>query len=188
MRILMLGNSLTTANHMPDMLAELLTAEVRVHARGGARLAEHLNPKTRNGALTQAALANEAWDFVVMQEMSHGPATSPTAYARSVASLSEAAKAAGAQPVIYGTWPYRAGCAKLVKLGMSHDDMSLRMAEAFAQAAADSGALLADVAAPFRAGSADELYAADGVHPSPAGSRLAALVLAETMGKGIRPW
>ncbi len=28
MRILMLGNSFTTANHMPDMLAELTDAEI----------------------------------------------------------------------------------------------------------------------------------------------------------------
>lgn len=33
MRILMLGNSLTTANHMPEMLAKKLGAEVVVHAR-----------------------------------------------------------------------------------------------------------------------------------------------------------
>lgn len=45
MRILMLGNSLTFANDMPRMLAELIDAEVVYHTRGGARLAEHLNPK-----------------------------------------------------------------------------------------------------------------------------------------------
>ncbi len=56
MRILMLGNSLTSANHMPQTLAGLTGAEVISHTRGGARLSEQLNPKTRLGALTQAAL------------------------------------------------------------------------------------------------------------------------------------
>lgn len=47
MRILMLGNSFTTANHMPDMLAELTGAEIVQHTRGGERLADQLNPKTK---------------------------------------------------------------------------------------------------------------------------------------------
>ena len=40
MRILMLGNSFTTANHMPDMLAELTGAEIVQHTRGGERVAD----------------------------------------------------------------------------------------------------------------------------------------------------
>ena len=50
MRILMLGNSLTSAQDMPDILAELTGAEVVCHTRGGARLSEHLNPNTRLGS------------------------------------------------------------------------------------------------------------------------------------------
>ena len=116
MRILMLGNSLTTAHGLPDRLASALDAEVVVHARGGARLAEHLNPKTRNGARTLAALApvgpsgepaHPLWDYVVLQEMSHAPATTPEAYARSVAALCALARGAGTTPVIYATWAYR---------------------------------------------------------------------------------
>ena len=56
MRILMLGNSFTSANHMPRMLSHLTGAEVVAHTRGGARLSEHLNPDTRMGTQTQAAL------------------------------------------------------------------------------------------------------------------------------------
>ena len=74
MRILMLGNSLTSAQDMPDILAELTGAEVVCHTRGGARLSEHLNPNTRLGARTQAALAKKQWDYVVLHEMSHGEA------------------------------------------------------------------------------------------------------------------
>ena len=47
MRILMLGNSFTFTNHMPQMLAGLTGAEVVHHTRGGARLSEQLNPNTR---------------------------------------------------------------------------------------------------------------------------------------------
>ena len=46
MHILVLGNSLTFANDMPQMPADLSGAAVVHHTRGGARLSERLNPKT----------------------------------------------------------------------------------------------------------------------------------------------
>ena len=104
MRILMLGNSFTTANDLPGQLAALTGAEVVCHTRGGARLAEHLNPGTRLGARTQAALAGEHWDYVVLQEMSHGPCTSPGSFFASVERLCAQIRAAGAVPVLYATW------------------------------------------------------------------------------------
>ena len=58
MRILMLGNSFTTANHMPDMLAELTGAEIVQHTRGGERLADQLNPKTMLGKGSHVGLQN----------------------------------------------------------------------------------------------------------------------------------
>ena len=47
MRILMLGNSFTSANNLPQLIAKRTGAEVVVHTRGGARLKEHLNPNTK---------------------------------------------------------------------------------------------------------------------------------------------
>ena len=70
MRILMLGNSFTFANNMPETLANLIDAEVVQHTRGGARLAEQLNPDTKMGGMTQAALENEKWDYVMLQAYS----------------------------------------------------------------------------------------------------------------------
>ena len=62
MKLLMLGNSLTTANHMPQRLARLLGADVTVHARGGARLSEQLNPNTKMGARTDRAVREGGFD------------------------------------------------------------------------------------------------------------------------------
>ena len=80
MRILMLGNSFISTNNMPQMLANLTGAKVVHHTRGGARLSEQLNPNTRLGSQTQAALQKEKWDYVVLQEMSHGPITAPKSF------------------------------------------------------------------------------------------------------------
>ena len=123
MRILMLGNSFTTANHMPDMLDELTGAEIVQHTRGGARLAEQLNPKTKMGKRTQEALQNEKWDFVILQEMSNGPITSKACFLENAEKLCEKIRENGAKPVFYATWAYQRGGKKLETFGMDYDEM-----------------------------------------------------------------
>ena len=111
MRILMLGNSFTFTNHMPQMLARLTGAEVVCHTRGGVRLSEHLNPSAKLGAQTQSVLRDEHWDYVVLQEMSHGPITTPKRFFSSVEQLCKQIRKCGAVPVLYATWAYQEGGA-----------------------------------------------------------------------------
>lgn len=99
MRILMLGNSFTSANHMPDILAKLTGAEVVQHTRGGARLAEQLNPKTKMGKRTQEALQSQKWDFVILQEMSNGPISSKKSFLENAGKLCGQIRENGAKPV-----------------------------------------------------------------------------------------
>ena len=172
MRILMLGNSFTASNDLPQRLAQLTGAEVMVHTRGGARLAEQLNPRTKLGAKTKAALEGEPWNFVILQEMSHGPISSPQSFFTSVKRLCEWIHAKGATPVLFATWAYEKGGAKLAAKGSA----------AYRQAAQENHALLAEVGQRFYDLSPTHpLYAADGVHPNEAGTQLAAEVLAETI-------
>lgn len=190
MAILMLVNSLTTRNGMPDRLAGLLGREVAVHARGGARLAEQANPATRLGSATAAALGAGGVEALVLQEMSHGPATATGRFLESVARLAAMAREAGAVPVLYGTWAFGAGSAALGRLGLSPAEMHGAMQEAFGRAAQGCGVAVANVGAAFweagdGRGVGDGLLAPDGVHPSEAGSELAARVLAETLAGAL---
>mgnify|MGYP000563761376 CR=1 FL=1 len=179
MRILMLGNSLTSAQDMPDILAELTGAEVVCHTRGGARLSEHLNPNTRLGARTQAALAKEQWDYVVLQEMSHGPITAPGSFFASVERLCRQIRENGAIPVLYATWAYQKGSAKLRVKGWNYDEMAHKLSEAYHKAARENHALIADVGQRFyELSETQDLYAGDGVHPNERGSRIAAKTIA----------
>lgn len=179
MRILMLGNSFTSTSHMPQMLAELTGAEVVHHTRGGARLSEQLNPKTRLGAQTQAALRNEHWDYVVLQEMSHGPITASQSFFSSVEQL---CKQIRANPILYATWAYQKGGAKLTAKGWDYDEMAQKLSEAYHKAARENHALIADAGRRFYACSETQnLYAADGVHPNELGSHIAAQSIAEVI-------
>lgn len=179
MRILMLGNSLTSANNLPRKLAELTGGEVVSHTRGGARLSEHRNPDTKLGERTQAALAHEKWDYVVLQEMSHGPITAPGSFFASVEQLCNKIWENGAVPILYATWAYQRDGAKLTAKGWDYSEMAHKMSEAYHKAARENHALLADVGRKFyELSDTQNLYAADGVHPSELGSRIAAETIA----------
>lgn len=183
MRILMLGNSFTFTNNMPQVLARLTGAEVVYHTRGGARLSEQINPKAKLGARTQAALANEHWDYVVLQEMSHGPITAPGSFFSSVEQLCRQIRENGAVPILYATWAYQKGGAKLTAKGWDYDEMAHKLSEAYRKAARENNALIADVGQRFyELSNTQSLYAADGVHPNELGSRIAA----ETIGLTIQ--
>ena len=179
MRILMLGNSFTFTNNMPRMLAELTGAEVIHHTRGGARLSEQLNPCTKLGSQTQAALQKEKWDYVVLQEMSHGPITAPKSFFSSVEQLCQQIRANGAVPILFATWVYQRGGVKLADKGWDYDEMARKLSEAYHEAARENSALIADVGRRFYEWpDPRDFYAADGVHPSELGSRIAAETIA----------
>ena len=183
MRILMLGNSFTFANDMPAMLAELTGAEVVHHTRGGARLAEQLNPKTKTGAKTQAALENEFWDYVVLQEMSNGPVTSRNSFLKNAGRLCAWIREEGATPLLFATWAYQKDSQAMAEMDISYDEMVQGLHDAYREAADQNDALIAEVGQKFyELADSQDLYAEDGQHPSEAGSRL----VAETIAAVIR--
>lgn len=179
MRILMLGNSFIFTNDLPQMLARLTGGEVAHHTRGGARLSEHLSPGTKLGARTQAALREEHWDYVVLQEMSHGPITAPVSFFSSEERLCGQIRENGAVPILYATWAYQKGGDKLASKGWDYDEMACKLSEAYHRAAQENHALIADVGLRFyELSGTQNLYADDGIHPNKLGSRIAAETIA----------
>ena len=178
----MLGNSFTFANNMPKTLANLIDAEVVQHTRGGARLAEQLNPDTKMGGMTQAALENEKWDYVILQEMSNGPITSRESFLKNTALLGERIRSNGAVPVLYATWAYQKGGKQLESFGMDYDEMYQKLYEAYHLAADRNHTLIADVGKKFyELSDKVNLYADDGCHPNEKGSQIAAEIIAEVL-------
>ncbi len=182
----MLGNSFIFVNDLPSVLAELTGAEVVHHTRGGARLAEQLNPATKMGGLTQAALQNEKWDYVVLQEMSNGPITSKENFQKNAVVLCDQIRKNGAIPILYATWAYQKGGKQLESFGMDYEEMYRQMYASYHEAAKQTGALIADVGEKFyELSEVQNLYAEDGCHPNEAGTRLAAETIAEVIQKDL---
>jgi hypothetical protein len=196
MRILMLGNSLTTAHGLPDT-PRLASLAPRFSCTPVAARAWPSTSTQRQETAPARLRPSRRWaptgtprhilppgTYVVLQEMSHAPATTPEAYARSASALCALARAAGATPVIYATWAYRAGEHKARSASASPTPRCTTLCTAsFAQVAANNHAVLADACDAFYyAPDPAALYAPDGVHPSELGTRVAASVLAQCHG------
>ena len=201
LRVLFIGNSYTFYNDLEQRYAEVRAQDaaprevvVARYARPGYRLDQHLADATADGSELQTLFQSrcggtEPWTFVVLQEQSQIPGF-PAETAQFQASLNaarswgERIRACGATPVLFETWGRLRGDEGNPELFPDYTTMQDRLDEGFA-AMREAGALTsAPVGAAFRwlSGRPDfdfaQLYSGDGSHPSPAGSWLAALVLA----------
>lgn len=176
-RILFIGNSYT--QHMRLCLLEMLAnsswhdAQLEFIARGGVRLEEHLHDATTLGKIQQGR-----WDKVVLQEQSQIPALADFAnsFHAAVDGFSEAARLAGATPVLYMTWGRRNGDAANAGELPDYPVMQARLSDAYTAAAGRNAAQLVPVGLvwsllrqrnPVLWGN---LYNSDNSHPSPKGS------------------
>jgi len=170
-RLLFVGNSFTFRNDLPGLIAQLAPVPIQTQmiVAGGASLRQHIN----SGAV-QAALDNAPWDRVILQEQSTLPFKSPARFAESVRELDELIRGHGAQTALYQTWARQ-----------NAPETQDALSGEYAKMAQELGALLVPVGEAWQAVLREwpeaPLYDADGSHPSPAGSYLAACVFAAAL-------
>ena len=170
-RVLFIGNSLTYVNDLPGIVAAMAetaggTAPIcRAVVGGGFNLEDHWDRGEAAKALEQ-----EKWDFVVLQQ---GPSASPEGrevLVRFARRFDPFIRRAGAKPAVYMVWP---SAARRQDFGGVSD--SYRMAARGIGAAllpAGEAWRIAEKKAPRL-----KLYSEDGLHPTVAGSYLAAAVI-----------
>lgn len=172
LRVLFIGNSLTSTNDLPGLVAAVAAAagEERtfVHGsvvRGNTSLIEHWNE-----GVAADLIASGDWDVVVLQQ---GPSSLPANrqvlidYTERFAGL---IRAAGAEPALYMVWPEASRPRAFVDVSRSY---------ALAAEAVDG--ILLPVGEAWRAAWNEDpdlpLYSIDGFHPSLLGSVVGALVI-----------
>lgn len=173
LRVLFIGNSLTSSNDLPGLVAAVARADggprliAKGIAPGGYGLGDHLERDE-----TMTALGDGDWDFVVLQQ---GPSALPESRVllrQDVARFAEVIRGAGAEPAVYMVWPevYR-------------DEVFPDVVESYRLAARDANAILLPAGRAWQiAWSMNptlQLYGFDGFHPSREGSLLAAMVIYE---------
>ncbi len=174
LNILFMGNSHTTHNDVPGLVAALVRAAApgrsvaATVAPGWMLLEERAGDR---GSL--ASLRGRRWDYVVLQAQAlsqSGRFSYPTSGAEQLVRMT---RQLGAVPVLFAEWP-RAGIAESQTIYDTY--VSIARKEPACVAPIPQAFALARTRAPTI-----RLYADDGNHSSPAGALLASLVLAATM-------
>jgi hypothetical protein len=170
-RVLFIGNSLTYANDMPNMLALLggtsgeVTLEVTDVSNPDYALEDHWNlPQTMD------ALNAGGWDVVILQQ---GPSSTPENQANLLewaTTFADRIRSRGGRPALYMVWP------DVTRLSFFD---AVRESYTNAADAADADLYPAGEAwrAAWREDPSLPLYDGDGYHPSLMGSYLAALTI-----------
>ena len=190
--VLFLGNSFTFFNDLPQIFVSLAESggrdvEARMSARGGWTLADHAS-----SPMTLDMLEERAWDYVVLQEQSLIPAAADQRQSRMLPAarqLEPGIRAAGAEPLLFLTWARRDG---LPSAGFGDfGQMQAAIELGYLTVAEELQAAVAPVGAAWQQAAGREpsieLWQVDGLHPTKAGSYLAACVFyAAIMGESPR--
>ena len=175
MHVLFIGNSLTYVNDLPRILEAMADSagvpflETRMVAKPDFSLEDHW---ADGDAL--AAIRKGGWDVVVLQQGPSSVEANRQLLIDYTKRFASAIAQAGARPALYSVWPTNDRLTDFERASESY-----RLA-----AEAVSGAFfpVADAwRAVWRRDPNVALYAFDGLHPSEAGSYLAALVMFETL-------
>ncbi len=183
-RVLFVGNSYTRQNSLPGqfrLLAESADKTVQIgrSTSGSATLGHHVSEGDVAELLTELG----PWDYLILQEQSVLPTSEdrvqqemlPAAHA-----LHELGQAAGAQTILYMTWGRQDG-ESVQKVGFeSYDDMQTLLEDAYQTVATELRIPISPVGVAWQNALAKrpflDLWQADGSHPTPLGTYLAACV------------
>jgi len=180
-RVLFLGNSYTYVNDLPTVFRDLARAggqnvETGMVANGGETLAQHAA-----SPVSLDAIRGSSWRFVVLQEQSEIPALASTWQSQvfpAAETLVAAIRATSATPILLETWAHRDGWPEQ---GLDRAAMQAAISEGYRLLGANLGVAVAPAGDAWETVLRDDptidLWQADGSHPSPAGTYLAACAL-----------
>ncbi len=170
LRVLFVGNSLTSTNDLPAQVARLAAAsgrpfEYRTIAYGGFNLEDHWNQGD-----ARSALATRGFDVVVMQQGPSALPESQTHLQTWAQRWADEARAAGTRLGLLTVWPES-----------ERIDVFSEVIRSYRNAAAAAGADLYPAGAAWQLAwqcrRSLALYGPDGFHPSGLGTYAAALVV-----------
>jgi len=189
LRVLFIGNSLTSMNNVPALVERLTDAgDVRIRASSITRNDFSLDDHWAQGEAVRL-IASGGWSHVVLQQ---GPSALPASRVELRAAtkqFDDVIRKVGARTALYMVWPSEA---------RARDFDAVR--ESYATAARDVGGVFLPAGEAWRAAWRRDpqlaLYASDRFHPTLQGSYLAALVIAQRLTgrqpvqapKGIAGW
>jgi len=170
LRVLFIGNSLTSYNNLPGMVEALSAFGPRPIEAGASLLDGSSLEDHWVGGTGRAALADGPWAIVVLQQGPSSLTSSAVNLLEWTGVWSEAIRNAGAEPALYAVWPEE-------ERKQVFPDVS-RHYRAAADAVGGTFLPAGDAwLAAWREDADLPLYGTDGFHPSQLGTLLAAMTI-----------
>ena len=182
MKVLFIGNSYTFFNDMPTLLETLAREngrELKADSvtKGGRRLYENLREDDENGERIKALAKANEYDALILQEQSFLALVDYESFLSGIRDLVALVKAK--RNILYATWGRKTGSAKLEELGLTSEEMTNKLTEAYISAAKHVDAEISHVGKVFlkisQALPTFDIYNPDLSHPSYLGSAVAAI-------------
>jgi hypothetical protein len=180
-RVLFLGNSFTYVNDLPAVFRDLARAggrnlDTTMVANGGETLAQHASSTD-----SLNAIRGSHWQFVVIQEQSQIPSVESFRQSQmypAARTLVSDIENAGATPILLETWAHRDGWSDE---RLDYASMQAGIDQGYATIGGELKVVLAPAGQAWqvvlRQNPGIVLWQADGIHPSTAGTYLAACTL-----------
>ncbi|MBQ4556232.1 MAG: hypothetical protein IJA60_01110 [Clostridia bacterium] len=182
--ILFIGNSFTYVSDVPANFASIAKAagynvNVSSITNGGHYLYEHGNINDEFGAQVHAALANNKYDYVFIQDQSTNAIKNPESFYTSVRRMVKMVRENGATPVLYATWGHKEGSSYMLE-GWTNETMTYDLAAAYTAIGEELDVLISYPGLAFfdvhsNHGSTINLYVSDNYHQSALGAYLSAM-------------
>lgn len=170
-RVLFVGNSLSEANDLPQMVESLAKATGRCNLRVKSRTLPNASLEDHwNEGSAVRTIQKDHWDYVVLQQ---GPSSLPDSRTHLIhwtREFSRIARRAGATPALYMIWPSKDRSGDFERVRDSYK-LASESVDGLFLPAGEAWRVAWGLDANLR------LYGPDGFHPTAEGSYLAALVI-----------
>ena len=171
-RVLFIGNSLTYVNDLPRTLSDLAASVGDTIKTASVAFPDYALVDHASEGSAARAISLGGWEFVLLQQGPSSVGVNRDTLIAASRYFNDLIRAKGGRPALYSVWPQ-------IQFFSSFQ----RAIESYQMAAqAVNGLMLPGASAWLAAWAADstlELYSGDGLHPSPMGTYLAALVMYE---------
>ncbi|MBQ9116135.1 MAG: hypothetical protein IJY04_03840 [Clostridia bacterium] len=190
MKILFIGNSYTYFNDLPGLVEKLaeengINTQALSVTKGGWRIWQYLDNGDEHTEKMEKTLSENTFDAVILQDQSLIALKDNEKFTDGISRMNQKLNDKSDRVILYQTWGRKQGSPVLEENSWSYDEMANGITSAYRNLAKQLEIELSPVGECFYLVNGEhpeiELYNDDKSHPSPLGSRLAAIVHYRTL-------
>ena len=179
-RVLFIGNSLTTFNDMPSIVEKMgstakekISIETFMIAKGGDSLDKVVKSRMSSPSMYFKSIESKKWDYIVLQDHSKAPISDRNQMIKAAEVLVKINQKNKANTIFFMTWAPKEKLHQIIEISMVYDNLGKSL---------DSKVAPVGLAWDYvTRNSTIDLYDFDGIHPNKVGTLLTACTIFSTI-------